>query len=377
MLIHIQQWAEQLDRFNPQTGGERGLFFYSVKNTAAEPLTGTLNSLLQEVITDPAKTASAGPATTATSAIPKDSSKLVVDKQRNAIIFIGTSEEWARLLPVLREMDQPVKQVFIEATVAEITLSDKDERGIDWVINRAGLSNTERDNNFQLGLGGTGLTFSLTSAGKVRATLNALTSNNRATILQTPRLLVRSGSSATITVGSEVPTLTSQAASNLQTDGNSAVLQQVQYRSTGITLNITPIVYAGRYIDLQISQTLSESQPNEGSEINSPVIFNRQINTELSLSDGHSVLLGGLISNNRSEGWSGVPILSEIPILGRLFRSESQSNARTELVILIIPYIVGNEQEAQAITETVKKRLELLPSAVMGINREVQERLKE
>lgn len=370
MLIHIQQWAEQLDRFTPKAG-ERGLFFYAVKNTAADPLVGTLNNLLQEVIVDPAQATSTAAGQTAT-ATAGESSKLVVDKQRNAIVFVGTSEEWARLLPVLRDMDQPVKQVLIEATVAEITLSDKDEHGIDWVINRAGLPNTQKNNNFYLGLGGKGLTFSLTSAGKVLATLNALTSNNRATILQTPRLLVRSGSSATITVGSEVPTLSSQAASNLQTDGNSAVLQQVQYRSTGITLNITPIVYAGRYIDLKISQTLSESQPNEGSDIDSPVIFNRQINTDLSLSDGHSVLLGGLISNNRSEGWTGVPILSEIPILGRLFRSESQSSARTELVILIIPYIIGNEYEAQSITETVKRRLELLPSAVMGIEKEVQ-----
>lgn len=378
MLIHIQQWVEQMDQLNPQSG-KRGLFFYAVKNTAAEPLAGTLNSLLQEVIVDPTEatkdaSAQTGKTTTATS---KEGAKLVVDKQRNALIFVGTSEEWARLLPILRDMDQPIKQVLIEATIAEITLSDKDERGIDWVINRAGLSDAESNNNFKLEMGSSGLTFSLTSAGKVRAVLNAFASSNRATILQTPRLLVRSGSSATITVGSEVPTLASQAASNLQTEGNSAVLQQVQYRSTGITLNITPIVYAGRYIDLQISQTLSESQPNEGSKIDSPIIFNRQINTELSLSDGHSVLLGGLISNNRSDGWNGVPILSEIPIIGQLFRSSSESSTRTELVVLIIPYIIGNEREAQEITDTVKKRLELLPSAVMGIDEKVQETTEE
>lgn len=382
MLIHIQQWTEQLDQLNPQAQtAKRRLFFYPVKNTAAAPLAGTINSLLQDIITDPttvagniplaagapppAQTPAGGPPISQISA-----SRLAVDQQRNALIFIGSGEEWARLLPVLRDMDQPVKQVLIEATVAEITLSDKDERGIDWVLNRVGIGGLDgRLGTRELGVGGVGLTYTLSSAGQVRAVLNAFASSQRATILQTPRLLVRSGSSATITVGSEIPTLTSQAASNLQTEGSSAVLQQVQYRSTGISLNITPIVYAGRQVDLTISQTLSESQPNESSSINSPVIFNRQINTELSLSDGHSVLLGGLISNNRSDGWSGVPILSEIPILGQLFRVNKESSTRTELVILIIPYIIGDDVGAGEITEKLKSRLELLPAAVKGVDK--------
>lgn len=360
-LLHIQQWTEQLDRLNPRAG-ERGLFLYTVKNTAAEPLAGTLNDLLKTVIADPIEMAQVTNAETKPSTPTlRNDTKLVVDKHRNALIFTGTSEEWARLLPILHDMDQPVKQVLIEATIAEIKLTDNDKRGIDWIVNRADVLSSNAD---RLTIGDAGLIFSLTSAGKVRATLEALASSERITILQTPRLLVRSGSSATMTVGDEVPTLTSQAAS---TDTDSEVLQQVQYRSTGITLNITPTVYAGRYIDLQVSQTLSKSQGSAG-KISSPVIFNRQITTELSLSDGNSVLLGGLISNDHSEGWTGVPILSEIPILGQLFRVEEKTSERTELIVLIIPYIIGNEREAQAITETVKSRLELLPLGITGIH---------
>ena len=121
-------------------------------------------------------------------------------------------------------------------------------------------------------------------------------------------------------------------------------------------------VYAGRRVDLNISQQISEARPNATSNINSPEISNRQISTELTLRDGHSVLLGGMISNSHSEGQSGVPILRDIPILGQLFRVDKTLNTRTELVIMIIPYIIDDDDEAKAITEAFQQRLELMPA---------------
>jgi len=139
-------------------------------------------------------------------------------------------------------------------------------------------------------------------------------------------------------------------------------LQQVQYRRTGILLSIKPIVYAGRRVDLQIDQQVSEARENTTSNISSPAIFNRRIKTELSLSDGQSILLGGLISNNRSEGWGGVPVLSDIPIIGQLFRVDRSTRDRTELIVMIVPYVIDDDAEAQAISETIRRRLELLPA---------------
>jgi len=389
ILLFIQQWATELDRLNPQLVDKPGLFFYAVRNTAAEPLAGIINSLLQDIVSGVTMQPPAAPviaqssvaptpaAPAATPVLPPPANlpitttkvlpRLSVDKYRNGLLFIGTGEEWSRLLPVLQSMDKPAKQVLIEATVAEITLSEKEEYGIEWVIHNAGLGGLDGTlSTLGLGAGGAGLTYTLSNAGQVRAVLNAFASNSRATILQTPRLLVRSGSSATITVGSEIPTLTSQASSNIQQGGDSAILQQIQYRSTGISLNITPIVYAGRRVDLKISQQVSESQPNESSSINSPIIFNRQIQTELTLNDGYSVLLGGIISNSRSQGQSRVPILSDIPILGRLFRTDRASNARTELIVMIIPYVIEDEDESKALNDAMKNRLELLPA--LGIS---------
>ncbi|MDY6993913.1 MAG: secretin N-terminal domain-containing protein, partial [Pseudomonadota bacterium] len=374
VLALIRQWSQQLDQFNPQQRDKMSLFFYGVQNTAAEPLANTLNPLLNSILqSDTAQEAppqSKAAKTPATVAIQKTTltaaapAQLAVDEHRNALIFSGTGEQWAQLLPVLKEMDQPAKQVLIEATIAEITLDETERRGIEWVINKADLGGLEGQlSTLGLGVGSQGLTYTLSNAGQVRAVLNAFASSKRATILQTPRLLVRSGSSASINVGNEIPTLTSQSVSDIQQGGSSALLQQIQYRSTGVALNITPVVYAGRRIDLTISQQLSESQDTAGGNVSAPVILNRQIDTELTLSDGHSVLLGGMISNNQTDGWNGIPFLSDLPILGQLFRVDNTTNVRTELVVMIIPYIIDDENEATAITEAVKQQLELLPTA--------------
>ncbi len=361
VLDHIQAWVRQLDKLNKKDK-EMGLFIYPVKNTAAQSLGGLLNGLLARIVGSAQRTGAS----------------FVVDVDRNSLIFLGNNEQWARILPILQSMDQPAKQVLIEATVAEITLSNEDKRGIEWVINNAnlggldGIVSTQKGQGGSQGLGiaGDGLTYTLSNAGDVRAVLNLFASNNRATILSTPRLMVRSGKQATIEVATEIPTLTSQINTpEFSQGGTSGITQQIQYRKTGTLLNIQPTIYAGRRVDLIVSQEVSESRPNTTSDIDSPAVFNRKITTELTLKDGHSVLLGGLISNSQTEGTTGVPILSDIPILGQLFRVDKKESTRTELVIMLIPYVIDNDEEAQDITDTIQKRLKLLMSEDLDENK--------
>ncbi len=347
VLAHVQKWAKKLDHVNTRTHTPEkpGLFSYQVKHIAVGLVIKTINQLLVTIVNN-------------------DKRKIVADDNRNTLHFIGSNEEWSRLLPVIRDMDVPPKQVLIEATIADIVISEEDEHGIEWVLNKANLGGLDGTiSSMASGVGGSGLIYTLSNAGQVRSILNAFASNSRATILATPRLMVRSGSQATIEVGNEIPTLTSQATSaDLQLNGNSAILQQVQYRRTGTSLRIKPTVYAGRRVDLQISQEVSTAQKNSTSQINSPEIFNRSISTELSLQDGHSVLLGGLISNTVSKGHSGIPFLKDLPLIGQLFRVNKSSNIRTELVIMIIPYIIDNDEEAVKIADTLQRRLKLLPN---------------
>ena len=138
------------------------------------------------------------------------------------------------------------------------------------------------------------------------------------------------------------------------------MLQSVEYRQTGINLQITPVVQANGLVDLQVSQGLSEARPTAATSLEgSPTILTRQISTSLTLRDGGSLLMGGLISNNQSAGEVGIPGLQRIPWIGRLFRSGTFQEDRTELIVMVIPYVVSNHEEGWELTRQLRERLEL------------------
>ena len=359
VLIHVKEWVKTLDspgRVAQQS--KPGLFFYPVQNTSAENLMKVLSPLVDgAVFNSTPSPIGAAPAPTQVATPVTGNRKLVVDTVRNAILFQGVPEEWARLLPILQEVDQPSKIVMVEVTVAQISLTDTERFGIEWLLNHVGidgLSGTLKTAG-GLGISGSGLNYTLNNGGQTRALLNAFAQNDKITVLSTPRLMVKSGEGATIQVGDEVPIVTSQTASSgTQVEGNTAILQQIQYRSTGIQLQVKPTVHAGSRIDLEISQSVSSSS---GSDNNTPTISNRSIQTKLTLNDGSSVLLGGLISTTIDQQDRGIPLLKDIPVLGSLFKVQSTAQTRNELIIVITPYVVSTDAEAQGITEAFRQQL--------------------
>lgn len=349
VLEHVKDWARTLDHPGRKPEGDTGFFYYQVRNTRAKKLA----ELLERVMSGDTKTGD-----TKTGRLNK--SRLVVDEVRNGLIFQGDAEAWARLLPVITQVDRPARMVLIEVTVAEVTLTDQEELGLEWLlINDATMGLKTMGG---LDIGTKGMNYILNNAGQTRLLINAFAANSRVSILSTPRIMVKSGEEATIDVGTEVPIITSQStASDLQQNGNSAILQQVQYRKTGVLLSVNPVVHSGNRVDLEITQEVSESETNNTSNITSPTILNRKISTAIELKDGGSVLLGGLISSSINKGYSGVPLLSKIPVLGRLFRVEKSTEERTEMIMLIVPYIIDNSQDAEAITESFQKQLRNVP----------------
>ena len=186
--------------------------------------------------------------------------------------------------------------------------------------------------------------------------INALATDNRARILSSPRILARNGETATIQVGQEVPIITSQQTTPV-TGGTGGILQSVQYRNVGVILRVKPIIHAGDRIELEVSQEVSSAQSTTTGVSTSPTISTRKVDTKLSLRDGATVLLGGLISSNQSNNESGIPILKDIPGLGQLFKVNNDSNNNTELMVLITPYIISNDNDAQAITDAFRNQL--------------------
>jgi len=361
ILDHALQWARTIDtpgHLN-NTNNKSGVYFYAVENTQAENIATVLSPLLQNQQRQqqrqlPRQDRPVIPNT-------QTLSNLVVDKVRNALIYQGEGEKWASLLPVIKKMDQPAKLVLVEVTVAQITLTDNEKFGIEWILQNVGIGDLTGTLNTGFDIAkqaGSGLTYRLNSAGQTRALLNAYAKNQRVSVLSSPRLMVKSGETASINVGSQVPIVTSQSSDpNTQQDGTSAILQQIQYRNTGVILEVKPTVHAESRVDLEVSQEISSVGSADASI--TPTINNRKVETSLSLSDGGSILIGGLISTSVDKSNTGIPVLKDVPVVGHLFRSDSVTKDRNELIIMITPYIISTDTEAEAITENFRQMLHI------------------
>lgn len=378
-LAAAAEWAERLDQPSDENMGDGGVFLYAARHTTVETLVPVLETLLGGTASGggttalPAPSAPAAgpggltnvPAASAGARVPTTiggaNGRIAVDPIRNVIVYQGDGARWRAIQGVLARLDQPARQVVIEVTVAEVTLTDEFAHGIEWALANVGFNGFEGGLRGLVGAGAAtagGVVWTpISSSGQVRALVNLFARDSRVAILSTPRLLVKSGSSASIDVGTEVPIITSQAtAPDLPTPNQPSILQQIQYRKTGVLLEIEAVVHSGQRVDLDITQEVSEAALTDTSEISSPSIFSRRLETSLSLSDGESMLLGGLISSNRSDGKSKVPLLGDIPGLGRLFQNRRVDENRTELLMLITPYVVEDASQARAITDAIRSR---------------------
>lgn len=371
ILDHVRDWVNTLDR-RQQMGIDQGIFSYEVRNTEASHIVELLNSIESgsssgvSGVTQRGASSSQGSAVSDVTSTSSSAAQgavgrigggnFAVDTNRNTIVFKGSGQAWANLLPVIQSLDKSAPSVLIEVLIAEVSLNDTDNSGVELltngvVSNNGGVYDATIKTLGGLGIGKSGLTGTINSAGQTRALLNLFQQNKRAEIRSRPRLMVKSGQGATIDVGKEVPTRGSAS-----TAGNSAdfVVQNITSAKTGVRLSVKPVVHASGNIDIDIDQELSEATKTDTSSIDSPTIFNRKIKTIVTLKDGGSILLGGLISSNKSSTKSAVPKLGSIPLLGRLFRNDAGANDRTELVVMIIPYVIDTPTEGEAITKTIQ-----------------------
>lgn len=365
LLDRVNYWVGMLDR--PAALGDKATtFVYNVRNTDAQSLgqlaMGQAPTTSQPqppvgVPGTPAVTLGDGPSNQGSQTSSSRSGgqqqgasgtflggRLLTDPIGNRIIFTGTAGDYAQLRTLLSTLDTPAPQVVIEVMIAEVTLTDGTDIGVN-------LFGTETRGDGVLTGSSEGLT--LKGAAGVfnfigpdfRARIVASASNNRVSILQRPQLVTRSGGTARFQVGTDVPIISSQRASNSNSNGDTDILQSVQYRQTGTILEITPVVYGDR-VDISISQELSSAgAPPAGTSISSPTILNRSLTTQIAIKDGWTGVLGGLIGNNYTKANTGIPFLKDVPIIGSAFQSNSISGERTELLLLITPYIVRGDDD--------------------------------
>lgn len=346
ILKHVAEWVTELDQ-PTKARGNNGYFTYAVLNLDADDLAKTVQELLGGAIAAPV----------AAGATAKPAAKVVVHKPTNTLIIQGSADQYSQWIGLLRELDKPARSALIEMTVAEVTLGDSLNLGLEWAINQGRTTaNTTGGTLGGLGLKTGGLTFNFVN-GNIKAALNAMATNDRAQILSSPRIMARNGETATISVGQQVPILTSQQTTATIVPGASGITQTIQYKDTGIILKVKPVIHAGGRIDVDVSQEVSSAGVTTTGVSSSPTFSNRKIDTKLSIQDGATVLLGGLISDSNERGNSGVPLLKDIPLLGSLFRTQTGTTKKTELIILITPYIVDDSQTAQSVTQAFRAQL--------------------
>src|SRR5258708_32763431 len=191
--------------------------------------------------------------------------------------------------------------------------------------------------------------------------LKATDSTTKAKVLSAPSIIATDSIAASITVGSAVPTLSSQAVSpGITTGGNSLFTNTIQNTTTGVGLNILARVNASGVVTMVINQNVSAPQATTSSTINSPSFSQRNISTQVTVEDGDTVAIGGIIDENKTETSSGIPILHRLPYIGAAFGTKSWSSDRTELIIFLTPHVIYDNNQMADATEELKQKLKKL-----------------
>lgn len=398
-LDDIQTWIARLDRGEEGVG--RRIYVYRVQNGRADDLADVLGQVFGAPRTDastrrdrlapglepvelargpesalavvtegeapplgqesyapgqpPPATAIAGPELGIAVAGDTGEIRIVADPRNNALLVWSTPQEYRMILATLRELDIVPLQALIEVTIAEVTLDDNLKYGVQWFF-RAG----DTTNTFSALTSGAvapsfpGFSYFL-SGTDVQVALNALTEITDVRVISSPQILVLDNQSARLQIGDEVP-IAVQSVLSID-DPAAPVVSTIEYRDTGVILEVTPRVNAGGLVVLDVMQEVSDVTETTSSTLNSPTISQRRIESTIAVQSGETIALGGLIRDTRTTIVTGIPLLANIPILGNLFKSTSDRIDRTELLVLLTPRVVRDLQDARDLTEEMRRRL--------------------
>ncbi|WP_051989910.1 type II secretion system secretin GspD [Caulobacter sp. AP07] len=280
----------------------------------------------------------------------EDGVRIGVDKDSNTLIVRAPPARWMSLQQTLAEIDRPASQVMIEASIIEVSLTNDFRFGVDWsAVGDGGKLTGNSIYNEGGAIAPKFPGFSITYlGGDIDAAVNALGSRTTIDVVSAPKLITLDNHKARLQIGDQVPVIT-QTATNTTTS-TPAIVSTVEYRDTGVILEVTPRISGDDRVVVDIAQEVSGVAKTVTSGIDSPTIQQRKLASTLVLQDGAVVALGGLISHRRSDSDSGVPGLKDVKLLGNLFKSKNKEAARTELVVLLTVRIMRDPASSSQVT---------------------------
>ena len=292
--------------------------------------------------------------------------RVMADELNNSVIVWGTSAEYERIETALKRLDVPPTQVLIEASIIEVTLNDTLRYGLEWSFNGSGggggrtgsgqLTGSNNSSGTGSGLGdvlGAGFSYTVrNSAGNVRAVLNALSSKTDLKVVASPTLMVLDNHTAAINVGTQQPF---EAGQTMNSDGK-LITSNLQYKDTGVSLEVTPSVNAGNLVTMTVNQSVTDVGAKD--EVTQQRSFlQRQVSSRVAVRSGESIVMGGLIQESATKGKSGVPWLHDIPVVGNLFGSTNTDGARTELIVIITPRVVRTDVDVREVGDSLRQHM--------------------
>jgi general secretion pathway protein D len=358
LLNRVRYWASVMDK--PSRGENQQFFVYNPTYARASDLGASIAGLLalgsgvQSIQTNENSTGSnadelASQQSPIAQAVNGRDISFVVDERSNSIIFSTSGSKYQTLLPLLEKLDVLPKQVLLEIVIAEVTLEGTFQYGVEFAIRNSSdvtISNLSESVGPGLFLG--------SGSVDTNQILSAFSqSSSFVNTLSNPSILVRDGVSASINVGSDIPTV-----GGTVTDGLNGVTQNIVYRQTGVNATVTPTVNAQGVVIMNIDLQISNEVIVDGESPDTPAIFERALTTEVVVQSGQTVLLGGLISENDTNGENKVPLLGDIPLLGKLFKSQNQQKEKTELVLVVTPKVIERNDEWEKLLKDFQNGLE-------------------
>jgi general secretion pathway protein D len=269
----------------------------------------------------------------------------------------ASSYEYSKIEKILKKLDVTATQVLIEASIVEVTLTDDLQYGLEWTFQNGIGSDYQGEGSLNLSGGEIGPTapgfaYTVTNqAGFTKAVLNALAEKSLLNVISTPSVLVLDNHTASIQVGIQQPIQSRQSV----TDGGVSQTS-IEYKDTGVKLQVTPSVNDGGLVTLEVSQSVTDVG-NIDLATRQRSFNERSVSSKVAVRDGDSVVLGGLIRDNASSGKSGIPLLMDIPVVGNLFSTTVDTSIRTELLIFITPRVLESDKDLRGVTAEMRTRM--------------------